>query len=491
MQRVEYLHREVLQQTRCLIVTLDDSGGAAGIECPFADWEPACVKVGSLLPEALRAVLDSAPDDGQTHVFPFVYLNGGEIVDVHVWARRTPRQILLRDVTEPHQAELKYQQKAHEISLLLEHQAELNRQLEVQREELQRANKAKSRFIASMSHEFRTPITSIMGHAKMLFGKLEGAEGPAAIQRASWHLLALVENLLEQARQGEGDVALQTARVDLDRVAMDMRDLFETQAAARGLTLNIACSAPESGLFADELRLRQVLINLLGNAIRYTDRGSVGLVIQAVSDAVEFRVDDTGPGIRTSDRERIFKPFMRLDSSQQGGAGLGLSISRSLVAAMGGRLDLDTEPGCGSSFHFRLPLGVAEHTGTQADLAGLSVLLVDDDADVLALYELYLHDWGLQVHCATSVQQALPLLDRHSFDVVISDLHLGDESGAELLRHVRDRHLECRTILCSGSGMAPDWWKRYGELADDFLLKPVQPDRLSAAISHVLPSRDG
>ena len=486
METAEYLQTEVLRDTRCLVVLLDKDGTVAGLESPWGDWPLAALRIGSPLPEPLRAVLEASPPAQAVQIYPFIYLDESQVVDVHVCANGANRQLILRDVSEVHQAELKFQQKAHEVSLLLEKQAELNRQLEQQRAEVERASQAKSRFIASMSHEFRTPITSIMGHADLLSRTASDASPLAAIQRASWHLLTLVENLLEEARQGEGTVHLNPARVELGAVLQDMAVLFSEQARSKGLKLVIGTPPDQATLETDELRLRQVLINLLGNAIRYTREGRVELNTVIIDDRLEFRVSDTGPGISESDRERIFKPFMRLDETGQSGAGLGLSITRHLVDAMGGQIELDSEPGRGSTFRFTLVATPPGKTPTPRDLEGLRVLLVEDDPDALSIVELFLADWGVEVHSALSLSQALALVGDQGFDLVISDLNLDEGSGGEVLQAVRALQPECRTMLCSGSGVSSVWRERYGGFADDFLMKPVQPDKLRAAIERVL-----
>ncbi len=199
----DYLHTEVLRNAHCLIVSLDETGRVAELDCPWGEWALESVQVGQALPEPLNAVLDAVPHGQADMHFPFIYLDDIVVVDVYVHSTGAGYKLILRDVSEAHRAELRFQQKAYEVSLLAEKQTELNRLLEAQRVELEQANKAKSRFIAAMSHEFRSPITSIMGYADRL-SRESGLNGsPAAIQRASWHLLTLVENLLEQARQGE------------------------------------------------------------------------------------------------------------------------------------------------------------------------------------------------------------------------------------------------------------------------------------------------
>lgn len=486
METAKYLYTEVLRKTRCLVITLDADGFVTRLDCPWGDWIIEGVETGSDLPQPLRAILDFLPASTESESYPFVYLNDEQVVDVHVHGTGLSREVILRDVSEIHEAGLKVQQKAHEVSLLLEKQSELNRQLEQQRVELERASQAKSRFIASMSHEFRTPITSIMGYADLLAKELEDKTAPAAIQRASWHLLTLVENLLEEARQDGAPVHLNPGHVDVSALLSDMRDLFSLQARSKGLELYVIEPSAGVSFNTDELRLRQVLINLLGNAIRYTAHGRVELGVDVESASLTFRVADTGPGISADDQERIFLPFERLGNSRQSGAGLGLAIARQIVDAMGGELWLESEPDRGSTFCFRLPASLSGQPGGSGDLEGLRVLLVDDDIDALEIYGLFLSDWGIRLQSSSDLHSALDLAAEHSFDLVITDLNLGDENGVDLLRFIRTHQGQCRTLLCSGAGITSDWQERFGDFADGFLLKPVRPDNLRLAMMNVL-----
>ncbi len=483
----DYLYTEVLRNTHCLVITLDNERCVTDIYCPWGECSLDSLEPGGPLPDPLDAVLAATPPDQESQCYPFIYLDDATVVDVHVVGRGEDRKLILRNVSESHKAELKFQQKAYEVSLLAEKQVVLNRQLEAQRTELERANQAKSAFIASMSHEFRTPITSIMGHAGRL-SRDSAAEGsPAAIQRASWHLLTLVENLLEQARQGEGEVHLNPGAIELTTLLQDLDALFDHQARNKGLELEV--SAPPGGiaLVTDELRLRQALINLLGNAIRYTKEGRVGLNVQVIGDRLEFAISDTGPGISAEDRERVFKPFLRLNPAEQTGAGLGLSITQHLVDAMGGELELDSEEGQGSTFRFSLPLANPESLETANRLEGLRALLVEDDPDVLAIHELYLADFGLVVDSASGLAEAVELIGKADYDVVMTDLFLDSDSGSDLLQAVRSTQPACKTLLCSGAGTYSNWQEYFGDFADDFLLKPVQPENLKAALERIIP----
>ena len=216
------------------------------------------------------------------------------------------------------------------------------------------------------------------------------------------------------------------------------------------------------------------------------NRARIELATNVASERVTFQVRDSGPGISASDQKLIFQPFMRLNPESTSGAGLGLTITRQLVEAMGDQLRIDSEPGQGSTFSFSLPLNTGNEALSSPGLDGVKVLLVDDDADVLAIYQLYLQDWGMRVSCSTDLPHALELIEQQLFDLVLTDLHLAEENGIELLKVVRTQQKACKTILCSGAGISAEWQQSIGEFADKFLLKPVGPAQLQAAISDIL-----
>lgn len=475
-----YLHQEVLKKARYLVITVDKYGLVAKQECPGIQWRFDSIRTGRMLPDALQGVLDSCTDSSAPQLFPYVQLSDELVADIHVLNRDEDRQIILQDVSHGHDDEHRLQQKAHEVSLLLERQAQLNQLLEEKRQEAEQASQAKSRFIAAMSHEFRSPISSIMAHSESLSDRLPGETEPVAIQRATWYLLALVENLLEQARMGEGNRRLDLLPVEANRVISDMGSLFLAQAAAADLDLNISKSADNCLVLADELRLRQVLINLVSNALRCTQAGSVTIAVQGEGLEARFSVRDTGVGIAESDIESIFLPFRQLDSGSKGGAGLGLTISNQLVRDMGGKLDVRSTEGEGSEFSFTLPMA-AEATAEDS-LEGRNVLLLEDDEDISSIFQIWLKDWGCAVVPASNCEQARARFREAEPDLVLSDLFLEDGNGAELLRELRESSPGLAAVLCSGSEAG--LLEQPGDKREATVLisKPVSATRLRAAL---------
>jgi CheY-like chemotaxis protein len=317
-----------------------------------------------------------------------------------------------------------------------------------------------------------------MGYADRLHTEFPDSEHPAALQRASWHLLTLVENLLEQAREGDENVQLNPTCFSLDSLVTDIRALFEVQAETKGLEFDVMLSPGGVDIELDELRLRQILINLVSNALRYTLQGRVSVHLHYAEETLSIEVKDSGQGIAEEDLEAIFEPFTHVGSGNTTGTGLGLTITRQLVKRMHGKLVVTSKPGVGSQFSVSIPCKQAGGAQDQMPQLSGSVLWVDDDQDILSLYQVLLTEWGLQVHTAGSLAQAKEMMQRHACPVVVTDMHLTDGDGLQLLRYFQDKDLQIQAIVISGSGVSG---VEHGTRASGiraFLQKPIDPERL-------------
>jgi two-component system, sensor histidine kinase len=225
------------------------------------------------------------------------------------------------------------------------------------------ASQAKSDFLASMSHELRTPLSAIIGYMDLLESEMVGPVEPlqkeylGRVKSAARHLVQIIEEILTFSRVEAGKEPLQLEAVDGAAIARGVVELFEPQAATKRLSLR--ASVPDSAmLFTDPTKLRQILINVVGNAMKFTESGAVTVSVQQQGDRVTFSVTDTGPGMTAADLERIFDPFTQLDQSltrSKGGTGLGLPVSRKLAHLLGGDLLVDSAPGHGTTFQLWLP----------------------------------------------------------------------------------------------------------------------------------------
>lgn len=244
--------------------------------------------------------------------------------------------------------------------------------------------------LATLSHEFRTPLNGVLGMARLLDGTSLTAEQRAyvaALKESGDHLLSLINDVLDLARLGEGRVELHPAPMSVENLLRQVAELMSPRAHEKGLELAWASRLPADRVMADEGRLRQVLLNFAGNAVKFTEAGGVTLLAEpGEGGAVRFVVRDTGPGVPAASRERIFQPFIHADSlhggASVGGAGLGLAIVRRLGAAMDGRSGVDDAPAGGSDFWFEAPLAAVEDEPAPRPLEGRRLVVASRSAIV-------------------------------------------------------------------------------------------------------------
>lgn len=421
------------------------------------------------------------------------------------------RIMLARRERERAKSELLAARAAHEAQLeraVEERTAELNLALE----EVCRANQVQTRLVAYISHDLRAPLATIINYAHLL-GRHDDAEVrryKATIERSAAYQLELIDELVEYAR-GEFE------RLELIPVATYCHSWLENIAAQAELLAtqygNRFLLKAEEGIppvvVFDPKRLQQVLLNLLSNAAKFTSEGEISLCIQSrpLADGkieLGFSVNDTGRGIAGGDLERIFQPFERGDSTQEG-SGLGLSISRHLVGAMGGDLTVESVLGEGSHFRFCLTVGVADEEAVQQlpqafalprDFgSGKTVLVVDDNSASRDYLREVLFSAQFDVSSAQNGEEALSLASRHEFDLMLFDQDLPDMSGWELLRKIQASAPDVRAPVVLCSAMPPRCPSDHPpEISfSAALLKPVSADRLlrtAEALLHHEPQQN-
>lgn len=375
-------------------------------------------------------------------------------------------------------------------------------EIELAREQAASASRAKSDLLATMSHEIRTPLNSIVGMADLLWDThLDTSQRKFAgvLREAGEHLLALINDLLDLSRIEAGELAIERRELNL-REQMDRAvDLVAGRARAKQVEVHcrVAASVPQLAL-GDPLRLRQVLVNLLVNAVKFTERGEVVAQAELAGPGrVRFAVRDTGAGIAAEHLERIFRPFEQADRSigrRYGGAGLGLSISRRLVELMGGRLEVESALGRGSTFHFELALPAVEPAIGRAEpmpatLRGLKVLVADENpTGRLILHEMVV-GWGAAVEELVEPEGIVERAAAADVLVLARDLGAG---GEQLVRRVRATRSPAQLgiVLIVGE-LSPGDDERQRELAVQALLKPVRRRELLDAIEATEPARRG
>ncbi len=384
---------------------------------------------------------------------------------------------------------------------------ERSAELDAKRREAEAASVAKSQFLATMSHEIRTPISGVLG---MLDLVLREDLSPRQRERAgvardsARHLLTILNDILEFSRLEAQSVALEPAPVSLRALIGDAAALLGAAAAERGVALSTAIDpATPDWLMCDPTRLRQVVLNLVGNALKFTDAGRVDVEARYLpgrgGGVLDVAVRDTGIGIPEADRARLFQRFVQVDGSpgrRRGGAGLGLAISRQLVELMGGEISVESEPGCGSTFRFWAPAApcAAPAPAPEARDAGartaapapLRILLAEDNVTNQQILSAYLTMAGHRVRLAADGAEAVEALSETRFDLVLMDVQMPGMDGLTATRRIRALPGPARTIpivALTANAMRGDREACLAAGMTDYLAKPVAAEALYAAIA--------
>ncbi len=378
---------------------------------------------------------------------------------------------------------------------------------EHKREIAEQASLAKTRFLATLGHEVRTPMTGVLGMSELLMDTpLNDAQRnyTQSIQRAGAHLLRLVNDALDLARIESGRLDLDIQAVDLNGLTDEIVAMIAPMAEQRGLAFirDQPRDAPRY-VMADPVRLRQILLNLLGNAIKFTERGSVTLrILPRVPFGVRWEIVDTGPGINTDQQARLFQRFEQADgartAARYGGTGLGLAICQELSVAMGGRITLESKPGMGTRFIVELPLPAADPPAMPAEApvlvraAGdLSILLVEDDATVAEVLASLLRARGHRVTHAMHGLAALGEIAAQSFDIALLDLDLPGLDGLALARQLRIGGFRAPLLAITARADAEAEAQAREAGFDGFLRKPITGELLADAIARARRPRAG
>ncbi|MDN5292375.1 MAG: hypothetical protein PWQ06_2614 [Anaerophaga sp.] len=320
----------------------------------------------------------------------------------------------------------------------------LKEQLVQSREKIESLMKVKERFLADMSHEIRTPLTSIIGFSELLKPDSHSAQ---IIHSSAHHLLTLVNDILDNSRLNEGKLNLHNESITPEHLIREVWESFRQKAGQKGLTFTYAVDENMPVFIGDKTRLRQILFNLVGNAVKFTEEGKVSISLEKDNDEILCKVADTGPGISDTNPATIFEEFSRpgpASQKEKSGTGLGLAISKKLVEAMNGTIDFRNNQDKGCTFWFRVPLIPAQNTGKNTETEPVfppqstGILVVDDDPLIVQLLEGFMQN-SAQIKGTDNPEKALKIIEKENFDLIITDYRMPAANGIEFIKEIRKK----------------------------------------------------
>jgi len=421
------------------------------------------LEVGSDVSDSVDFMVGA--DTHQNLELPMIATPSGIPVVVSMLPDDNCMTVLMLNASSQKEYRSQLQQAANENELLVDQQQKLMRKLEIASDQLQdknqqlkEANRLQTSFLSGVSHEFRTPLTSIIGYTDLVKKNLTNSVSDNVLSgdvnvghlrsanRSSRHLLSLVENLLDHGKLDSDEIVVRPKVVDLHEVFDDVDILLKPLCDVKGIDLIFKSDMPVPlSVSIDDSRLRQCLINLVGNAVKFTDQGSVTVDSHWSNDQLSVSIKDTGLGISKEDLNNIRLPFWQAEGTGKAGTGLGLTITERIIELMGGKLSID-----------------------------LSILLAEDDDDIADLVMMMLAENGVSVSHAKNGVIALQMIESCDYDLILMDLNMPVMNGYEAIEKLREIECQIPVVVMSASALEDESHPIKGIECDGYLVKPVE-----------------
>ncbi len=500
------LNRYVFDQLQLAYVFVDHDLIVREYSSNWADYGFSEFVLGDDVSESIDFFVGI--DTTQRLNLPIVESPSGQALSVTMIPGKDGMTVTILDASSQMRYRSRLQQAANENELLVNKQQELMAQLrqasidmEAKNKQLAESNRLQTGFLSGVSHEFRTPLTSIIGYTGRVQKELETfvvAENVKlsgddlsffsknqkylrSANRSSQHLLSLVENLLDHGKIDSNEIIVRPKAVNLKEIFEDVASLVQPLCESKGINLSIKVDEKESlNVFVDDSRVRQCLINLIGNAVKFTDDGGVSVLGIWEDEQLIVTIEDTGLGISDDDLAKIKLPFWQAEGTGKAGTGLGLTITEKIVELMGGRLTISSVLGEGAIVKFDLlapMVDTAEHEVLEsiADRP-LKILLAEDDMDIADLVVMLLTEREVDVTHAANGAIALDMIDQDSFDLILMDLNMPVMTGYQVIEELRKKEVQIPIVVMSASSLEDSSHSVLNLDCDAYLVKPVSVD---------------
>ena len=437
--------------------------------------------------------------DGEQELeLPIVSMPSGVHASVSTVIEEGQINILILDASHDFEQQYLLQQKANDAQLynmrmqkLMRELVETQKLLEHKNQQLAESARLQSRFLSGVSHEFRTPLTSLIGFTDVLHEKISdqsSIEQLAIIKGSAKYMLSLVENLLDHGRLDSSGLSLQFASVDIQELITIIIKMLQPLADSKGLQLLDQVDVGSKYLMIDQIRVQQCIINVANNAIKFTESGQITINVVWQDDFLTVDIIDSGIGMTPEELGSLFTAFWQSDQHDQPGTGLGMTITKRLLEMMGGDLSIHSKPGNGTTVSLNIPASFTKENKAvenrpviERENGQYHILLVEDDEDIADLLTLKLSSWGYQVSHCVNGHECIKWIGPNQVDLILMDLSMPVLNGEDTLKYLRETGCKTPVYIMSAKPLLD------GSMIDaqGHFLKPIDFEQLSQVLHEV------